>query len=86
MDLQNALEAYHFFYPTVSMEGSIGGTRDAGIEDNKSALVMACQPRHLLFTGKTIPGQGWFAYLRIYGPTQPAFDGSWKPGDFEKTK
>jgi hypothetical protein len=32
---------------------------------------------------KTIPGKGWFAYLRIYGPEQPAFDGSWKPGDFE---
>jgi hypothetical protein len=32
---------------------------------------------------KTIPGRGWFAYFRIYGPEQPAFDGSWKPGDFE---
>ena len=32
---------------------------------------------------KTIPGSGWFAYFRIYGPQPPAFDGSWKPGDFE---
>ena len=32
---------------------------------------------------KTIPGKGWFVYFRIYGPEQPAFDGSWKPGDFE---
>lgn len=32
---------------------------------------------------KTIPGRGWFAYFRIYGPEQSAFDGSWKPGDFE---
>ncbi len=32
---------------------------------------------------KTIPGRGWFAYFRIYGPTRPAFDGSWRPGDFE---
>lgn len=32
---------------------------------------------------KTIPGQGWFAYFRIYGPEQAAFDGSWKPADFE---
>lgn len=32
---------------------------------------------------KTIPGKGWFTYFRIYGPEQPAFDGSWKPGDFE---
>lgn len=35
---------------------------------------------------KTIPGKGWFSYFRIYGPEQPAFDGSWKPGDFEEIK
>jgi hypothetical protein len=35
---------------------------------------------------KTIPGKGWFAYFRVYGPEKPAFDGSWKPGDFEQTK
>lgn len=35
---------------------------------------------------KTIPGKGWFVYYRIYGPEQPAFDGSWKPGDFEEVK
>jgi hypothetical protein len=32
---------------------------------------------------KTIPGKGWFVYLRVYGPEQPAVDGSWEPGDFE---
>ncbi|HEY1922998.1 MAG TPA: DUF1254 domain-containing protein [Tepidisphaeraceae bacterium] len=35
---------------------------------------------------KTIPGKGWFVYFRIYGPDKPAFDGSWKPGDFEEVK
>ena len=35
---------------------------------------------------KTQPGRGWFAYFRIYGPEAPAFDGSWKPGDFEEIK
>jgi hypothetical protein len=35
---------------------------------------------------KTIPGKGWFTYFRIYGPQGPAFDGSWKPGDFEEVK
>jgi hypothetical protein len=33
---------------------------------------------------KTTPGKGWFAYLRIYGPEQAAFDRSWKPGDFQE--
>ncbi len=35
---------------------------------------------------KTIPGKGWFMYIRLYGPEAAAFDGSWKPGDFEEVK
>ena len=35
---------------------------------------------------QTIPGKGWFVYFRIYGPDQPAFNGSWKPGDFEEVQ
>ena len=35
---------------------------------------------------KTMPGKGWFVYFRVYGPEQAAFDGSWKPGDFEEVK
>jgi hypothetical protein len=35
---------------------------------------------------QTNPGRGWFTYFRIYGPEKPAFDGSWKPGDFEQVK
>jgi len=33
---------------------------------------------------KTQPGRGWFAYIRIYGPEQAAFDRSWKPSDLEE--
>ena len=32
----------------------------------------------------TVPGKGYFAILRLYGPKEPALDKSWKPGDFEK--
>ncbi|QRM31295.1 DUF1214 domain-containing protein [Microvirga sp. VF16] len=35
---------------------------------------------------KTKPGKGWFVYLRLYGPDGPAFDGGWKPGDFEEVR
>ncbi|MEU2092160.1 DUF1254 domain-containing protein [Nocardia beijingensis] len=34
---------------------------------------------------ETVPGRGWFAYLRIYGPREAAFDRTWKPGDFTRT-
>jgi hypothetical protein len=35
---------------------------------------------------KTIPGKGWFVYFRVYGPEHAAFDGTWKPGDFDEVK
>ena len=34
----------------------------------------------------TAPGRGYFAILRLYGPTEPALAKSWKPGDVEKMK
>ena len=34
---------------------------------------------------QTVPGKGWFVILRLYGPLEPWFDQSWKPGDAERT-
>ena len=34
----------------------------------------------------TVPGKGYFAVLRLYGPTEAAMNNSWKPGDLEKMK
>lgn len=34
----------------------------------------------------TVPGRGFFAIVRLYAPTAPALDGSWKPGDIEPVK
>ena len=33
---------------------------------------------------KTIPGEGWEILLRLYGPLEPYFEGTWKPDDFVK--
>lgn len=32
---------------------------------------------------QTVPGKGWFAILRLYGPLQPWFNKTWRPGEFE---
>jgi hypothetical protein len=32
---------------------------------------------------KTLPGRGWFAYFRWYGPTERFFDKSWSLPDIE---
>jgi len=68
-DFQRAVQAYRFFYPTVSMEGVMQGTRDAGVADNRSAIILAGAPRHVLFTGNSdTPYMGATIDLRETGP------------------
>jgi hypothetical protein len=35
---------------------------------------------------ETVPGKGWFVFFRLYGPLEPWFDKTWKPGEFEEVK
>jgi hypothetical protein len=35
---------------------------------------------------KTIPGKGWFLYLRFYSPTEAFFNQTWKPDDIVEMK
>jgi len=35
---------------------------------------------------QTMPGKSYHVLLRLYGPLQPWFDKTWKPGDFEPVK
>jgi hypothetical protein len=32
---------------------------------------------------QTVPGKGWFAMLRLYGPGESWFDKTWRPGEIE---
>jgi len=35
---------------------------------------------------RTVPGKGYFVMFRLYGPTQPYYDQTWKLPDLEKVK
>ena len=35
---------------------------------------------------QTVPGKAWYAILRLYGPLEPWFDKTWKPGEVEPVK
>ena len=35
---------------------------------------------------QTMPGKSFNVVVRLYGPLQPWFDRTWKPGDFELVK
>lgn len=34
----------------------------------------------------TVPGKSWFTILRLYGPLEPWFDKTWRPGEVELVK
>jgi hypothetical protein len=34
----------------------------------------------------TVPGKGWFAILRLYGPLDAWLDKTWRPGEIEEVK
>ncbi|MFG0260928.1 MAG: DUF1214 domain-containing protein, partial [Novipirellula sp. JB048] len=35
---------------------------------------------------QTVPNKGWYPLLRLYGPQEPWFDKTWRPGEFEPVK
>jgi len=35
---------------------------------------------------QTVPGKGWNTLLRLYGPLEPWFDKTWRPGEIEFVK
>lgn len=50
-DLARAIQAYKYFYATVSIEGFMEGQRELGVPDNESAMLLNVQQHHLLFGG-----------------------------------
>ena len=68
-EMRRALEAYRYFYPTVSLEGIFQGTRAAGAKDNETALLFMARPRHVGFTlNSDTPYSGGVLDLRASGP------------------
>lgn len=68
-DLHRAVEAYRFFYPTVSAEAGMQGIRDAGVEDGKALAVVAIRPHHVFLTANSdTPYAMGTLDLRAMGP------------------
>ncbi|MGB7157484.1 MAG: hypothetical protein WBD40_05425 [Tepidisphaeraceae bacterium] len=34
----------------------------------------------------TVPGKAWFGYFRLYAPTEPYLEATWKLPDIERAK
>jgi len=49
-DLSRAIEAYKFFYPTVSFASAFAGLKQVGLEANRSGAVLQVTPKQVVFT------------------------------------
>jgi len=66
-----------------------------GIDNNKEGLVENADGSYDIYFGpeapagqennwiQTVPGKGWNTILRLYGPLEPFYDKTWRPGDPE---
>src|SRR5580698_1042254 len=49
-DLNTAIQAYKFFYPTVSIESTWKGNAEAGLSTNNQFVILKGSPKQLVFT------------------------------------
>ena len=67
----------------------------AGLDSNSKSLRPNADSSYTIWFGpqapvghesnwvQTLPGMSFSSIMRLYGPLEPWFDKSWKPGDFE---
>ena len=72
--------------------------RFPGIDNNKLGMIQNADGSWDIYFGpeapkgkennwvQTIPGKGWNMLWRVYGPTEPWFEKTWRPGDPELIK
>lgn len=68
-------------YPGVSSEQGVKSNADGSADVYFGPRAPPGKERNWI---QTLPGKGWFAFLRLYGPLQPWFDKTWRPGEIER--
>ncbi|MCX7551259.1 DUF1214 domain-containing protein [Xanthomarina sp. F2636L] len=71
---------------------SVSSQRSPLVKNEDGSVTLYIGPKNNAPEGKeanwlqSVPGKGFFAVFRLYGPLQPWFDKTWQPGDFELVK
>ena len=72
--------------------------RFPGIDNNKPGMIQNADGSYDVYFGpkapkgqennwlQTVPGKGWSVIFRLYGPLEPWFDKTWRPGEIELVK
>jgi hypothetical protein len=91
LDFSRGVQAFLSGLPGSSLVGMRAGLGQLGANNNTVAifenLIGPTAPAgHEANWVQTIPGKGWNVLLRHYGPLQPWYDKTWRPGEIELTK
>jgi len=83
--VNRAVESYLHCVTQMSMFYMQKGLNDFGLDAANKFLIFetllhAPQGKEKNWV-KTVPGKGWFPYLRFYSPTDAFFDKTWRPDD-----
>jgi hypothetical protein len=70
-------------FPTVSQYTNPDINADGSLDIHFGPRPPRGKPKNWI---QTLQNAGWFALLRFYGPLEPFFDGSWKPGDITEIR
>ena len=66
------------------------GSRDKSVQNADGSTDLYLGPQSPAGQEKnwlaTVPGRGYVAILRLYGPTEPALTKTWNPGDLAEMK
>ncbi len=67
---------------------SLNSKRDALTQNADGSTTVHFSPEKPVGEGvnwiQTVSGTGWFTLLRLYGPLEPWFEKSWRPGEIER--
>jgi hypothetical protein len=69
-------------FPSLGLRDQPNRNSDGSIDLYLSSTVPTGKEANWL---ETVAGRGFFAILRLYGPTEEAIDKTWVPGDIEKS-
>jgi hypothetical protein len=58
-------------------------TEAAAVGDATAGAVAFQDRDDYYYANRSVPRQGWNVILRLYGPLEPWFDKTWRPGEIE---
>jgi hypothetical protein len=70
-------------FPSVSQYTGPVGNADGSVDIYFGPQALAGKEQNWI---RTLPGRGWFPYLRLYSPTEAFFDKTWMPDDIVEMK